>query len=98
MPNFKHKQYPSYYQISLNPVPNAQVCIWPFWSNIDIRPPWGQACLSYTATHVQGGGYLFLPGFFFMYDAIYGWMAGWMDKSCDKKSFMKNNHDVFYYM
>jgi hypothetical protein len=21
-------------------------CIWPFWSDIDIKPPWGQACLS----------------------------------------------------
>ncbi len=31
---------------SLNPVPNAQVCIWPFWSDIDTRSPWGRACLS----------------------------------------------------
>jgi hypothetical protein len=35
-----------YRETSLNPVPNAQVCIWPFWSHIDIRPPWGWACLS----------------------------------------------------
>jgi hypothetical protein len=26
-----------------------------------------------------GGGYLFLSGFFSLYDAIHGWMTGWMD-------------------
>jgi len=33
-----------------------------------------------TATHAQrGGGYLFLPGFSSMNDAIHGWMTGRMD-------------------
>jgi hypothetical protein len=40
------------------------------------------------------GGYLSLPGFSSLYDAIHGWMTGWMDG----KSFMKNDHDVLYYM
>jgi hypothetical protein len=41
-------------------------------------------------------GYLFLPGFFSLYDAIHGcmtrWMNGWME------SFTKNDRDVVYYM
>jgi hypothetical protein len=43
-------------------------------------------------------GYLFLPRFFSLYDAIHGWMMGWMDGSCDEKSFTKKDHDVLYYM
>jgi len=27
----------------------------------------------------EGGDYLFLPGFFSLYDAIHGWMMGWTD-------------------
>jgi hypothetical protein len=42
----------------------------------------------------KGGGYLFLPGFSSLYDAIHGWMDG----SHDEKSFTKNDHDVLYYM
>ncbi len=68
------------------------ILIWKSWG----CPPCGRACLSYTTTHAQTGGYLFLPGFSFMYDAIHGWMMrrmdGWM------KSFTKNDHDVLYYM
>jgi hypothetical protein len=49
-----------------------------------------------------GEGYLFLPGFSFLYDAIHEWMTKqmdeWMDGSCDEKSFTKNYHDVLYYM
>jgi hypothetical protein len=30
-------------------------------------------------TCAERGGYLFLPGFFFLYDAIHGWMMGRMD-------------------
>jgi hypothetical protein len=41
-------------------------------------------------------GYLFLPGFSSLYDAIHGWMMrqmdGWME------SFMKNDYDVLYYL
>jgi hypothetical protein len=39
-------------------------------------------------TCAEGGGYLFLPGFYSLYDAIHGWM----------KSFTKNDHDILYYM
>jgi hypothetical protein len=45
-----------------------------------------------------GAGYLFLSGFFALYDAIHGWMLGRMDGWMDEKSFMKNDHDVLYYM
>jgi hypothetical protein len=52
--------------------------------------------------HKGGEGNLFQPGFFSMYDAIHGWMTGrtdgWMDGSRDEKNFMKNDHDIFYYM
>jgi hypothetical protein len=41
-------------------------------------------------------GYLFLPGFSFLYDAIHGWMTGRMNEWM--KSFTKNDHDVLYYM
>jgi hypothetical protein len=42
----------------------------------------------------MGGGYLFLPGYSSLYDAIHGWMTGqmdgwmdgWMDGSCEKTS------------
>jgi hypothetical protein len=41
-------------------------------------------------TCAEGGGYLFLPGFFSLYDAIHGWMTrqmdGWMDGSREKAS------------
>jgi hypothetical protein len=30
-------------------------------------------------TCTEGGGYLFLPGFSSLYDAIHGWMTGQMD-------------------
>jgi hypothetical protein len=32
---------------------------------------------------MRRGGYLFLPGFFSMYDAIHEWMTGWMDACMD---------------
>ncbi len=39
-------------------------------------------------TCVEGGGYLFLPRFFSLYDAIHGWMTrrmdGWMEKTSRK--------------
>jgi hypothetical protein len=48
------------------------------------------------------GGYLFLPRFSSLYDAINKWMTkwtdGWMDESRDEKNFMKNDHNLFYYM
>ncbi len=34
-------------------------------------------------TCAEGGGYLFLPGFFSLYDVIHGWMTGQMD-GCKK--------------
>jgi len=38
----------------------------------------------------KGGGYLFLPRFFSLYDTIHGWMMGrmdgWMDESHEKTS------------
>jgi hypothetical protein len=40
------------------------------------------------------GGYLFLPGFSSLYDAIHEWMTGRMDG----KNFTKNDHDALYYM
>jgi hypothetical protein len=46
--------------------------------------------------HAQKGGYLFLLRFSSLYDAIHGWMTGQMDGWME--SFMKNDHDVFYYM
>jgi hypothetical protein len=42
----------------------------------------------------RGGGYLFLPGFSSLYDAIHGWMTGRTDGSRDEKSFTKNDHAV----
>jgi hypothetical protein len=42
------------------------------------------------------GGYLFLSGFFPLYDAIHGWMTGRIDGRME--SFTKNDHDVLYYM
>jgi len=33
---------------------------------------------------VQRGGYLFLPGFSFLYDVIHGWMTRWMDGRDEK--------------
>jgi hypothetical protein len=35
---------------------------------------------------VQRGGYLFLPGFSFLYDVIHGWMTRWMDGRDEKAS------------
>ncbi len=52
-----------------------------------------------------GGGYLFLPWFFFlvwchpwMDDGMDGWRDGWMDGWVTWKSFTKNNHNIFYCM
>jgi hypothetical protein len=77
-------------------------CIWPFRSDIDVKAPWGRAPLSYTSTHAQRRGYLFLPWMFSLYDAIHEWMMGrtngWMDGSRDEKNFTKNDHDLLYYM
>jgi hypothetical protein len=47
-----------------------------------------------TCAEGGAGGYLYLPGFFSLYNAIHGWM----DESRDEKSFTKNDHDVLYYM
>jgi hypothetical protein len=33
-----------------------------------------------------------------MDDGTDGWMDGWMDKSRDEKCFMKNDHNILYYM
>jgi hypothetical protein len=41
-----------------------------------------------------GGGYLFLPGFSSLYDAIHGWMTGRMDEN----KLHDHDHDVLYYM
>jgi hypothetical protein len=46
--------------------------------------------------HRGGRGYLFLPGFSSLYDAIPGWMTGRMDGWME--SFTKNDHDVLYYI
>jgi hypothetical protein len=37
-------------------------------------------------------GYLVLPGFSSLYDAIHGWMTKRMDEWM--KSFTKNDHDI----
>jgi hypothetical protein len=57
------------------------VCIWPFWSDINIRPPLGLGMTFLDSdTCAEGGGvYLFMPGFSSLYDAIHGWMMGRMD-------------------
>jgi hypothetical protein len=51
---------------------------------------------------IEGELFICARVFFFMYDAIHGWMTGWtdewMDGSHDEKSFTKNDHDVLYYM
>jgi len=65
--------------------------------------PWaGHAFLRQRHMRRGEGGYLFMPGFSSLYDAIHGWMMGrtdrWMDGSCDEKSFTKNDHNVLYYM
>jgi hypothetical protein len=58
----------------------------------------GHAFLRQRHMH-RRGGYLFLPWFFSLYDAIHGWMmARMMDGSRDEKNFTKNDHNVFYYM
>jgi hypothetical protein len=44
-------------------------------------------------TCAERGGYLFLPGFSSLYDAIHGWMTGRMDGW--KKL---HDHDALYYM
>jgi hypothetical protein len=44
-------------------------------------------------TFAEGRGYLFLPGFYSLYDAIHGWMTGWMDGWKKLQA-----HDVLYYM
>jgi hypothetical protein len=72
---------PLLYVTSLNPVPNAQVCVFD-----------GMPFLR-SNTCAEGGGYLFLPGFSSLYDAIHGWMTGWTDGW--KKL---HDHDVLYYM
>jgi hypothetical protein len=52
-----------------------------------VAPP--RAGMPFLATHAQMGGYLFLPGFSSLYDAIHGWMMGrtdgWMDEKLHKK-------------
>ncbi len=72
-----------YTRTSLNPVPNAQVCIQPFWCDIDIRPPWDRPCLSQTATHARGGGvYYFCQGFLpCMMPSMDGWTGHVMKKA-----------------
>ncbi len=44
----------------------------------DWRPGLGMPFLD-SNTCARGGGYLFLPGFSSLYDAIHGWMTGRMD-------------------
>jgi hypothetical protein len=63
--------------------------------DIDIKilgvPPLGAGHAFPRQWHMRRGeGYLFLSGFSSMYDAIHGWMDG--------KSFMKNDHNVLYYI
>jgi hypothetical protein len=72
-------------------VENLDVCTTcdPWNSNIqltmvkDRRSRPGMPCLE-TDTCIEGGVYLFLPGFSFLYDAIHGWMT----RRMDGKSFM----------
>jgi hypothetical protein len=45
----------------------------------DRRPRPGMPFLD-RDTCAEGGVYLFLPGFSSLYDAIHGWMTGWMDR------------------
>jgi hypothetical protein len=44
----------------------------------DLRPGPGMPFLD-SDTCAEAGGYLFLPGFFSLYDAIRGWMTVRMD-------------------
>jgi hypothetical protein len=62
---------------------------------LGFTPTLGQVRVA-TTTHAQRGGYLFLPGFSSLYDAIHGWMTGQMDGWME--SFTKNDHDMLYYM
>jgi hypothetical protein len=50
----------------------------------DRRPGPGMPFLHSDTCAEGAGGYLLLPGFSSLYDAIDGWMTGWMDG----KSFM----------
>jgi hypothetical protein len=58
----------------------------------DQRPGPGMPFLD-SETCTERGGYLFLPAFSSLYDAIHGWMMGQMDGW--KKL---HDHDVLYYM
>ncbi len=66
-----------------------------FVADIDIKilrvplPRVGHAFLRQRLMRREGGLFIFAK-FFSMYDAIHGWM--------DEKSFVKNDHDVLYYM
>jgi hypothetical protein len=65
-----------------------------FVADIDIKilgvPPLGPGMPFLDRdTCAERGGYLFLPGFSSLYDAIHRWMD---------ESFTKNDHDVLYYM
>jgi hypothetical protein len=57
-----------------------------FVADIDIKilgvPPLGpnMPFLNNDTCAKGGGGYLFLPRFFSLYDAIHGWMTGQMDE------------------
>jgi hypothetical protein len=59
----------------------------------DWRPGLGMPFVEGDTCAGGRGGYLFLPGFSSLYDAIHGWMTGRMNG-------WKNlhDHDVLYYM
>jgi hypothetical protein len=44
-------------------------------------------------TCAEGGGYLFLPGFSSLYDAIHGWMTGRTDDGLQEK---RPRHPLLY--
>jgi hypothetical protein len=65
-----------------------------FVADIDIKilgvpPPSDVPFLDNDKDTCEEGGYLFLPRFSSLYDAIHEWMT---------RRFTKNDHDILYYM
>jgi hypothetical protein len=74
-----------------------------FVADIDIKiwgAPSGPSMPFLDSDTCAEGGYLSVPGFSFLYNAIHGWI---MRRIMDErvvwwKSFTKNDHNVLYYM
>jgi hypothetical protein len=53
------------------------------YQNLGGPPPGSGMPFLDSDTCAEPWGYLFLSGFFSLYDAIHGWMTGWMDDGMD---------------